>query len=132
MQFAFGKTSVWDRYKALFMSEYLYLKVLEPGDDDHKGALPGELFYNLDPTNPFDSIILEAEDRWKNRSLPCSGPWCVDFLLNFADAAFNNTFLLPDGGALYGINLHRRRAGVHRLGEDGKLPIEKICSHPHP
>lgn len=103
-------------FRDLFIAEWIFEQQL----GDSLGINPDRpIFRNFPPGDPKQDPILavfyDAIDIFHN---PSRSAEKQDYL-DKARIAFQNSYpFLPDGGAMYGINLHRRRKGVHQLGAD--------------
>lgn len=103
--------SMFEVFKRLFIAEQVYNEVMQGP--------------HLDVPDPPEALIEQATDEI-GRLLDEAKAIVEDPLraaekeaiMREANRVFGNPTLLPDGGALYGINLHRRRKGVHKLGAE--------------
>lgn len=107
--------NMFDLFKRLFLAEQLLVEELEgpheelPEEPELPDAPEDPVFDALDAE--LDALLLATpndEELWNTK----------EELLAEARQIFLIKNGLSDGGTMYGINLHRRRKGVHRLGEE--------------
>ena len=102
--------SLWEVFKRLYIAETVYHTALTTFLSAKKSVLHDLTMI----TGEYGDIFREADDISVNPNRAAErAEW-----LQEAGRVFDNPNNLPDGSAIYGINLHRRRKGVHQLGED--------------
>lgn len=102
-----------DVFERLFLAEQLLVEELQGPHEE----LPGPPDAGEDPV--FDAIEFKLEELMSATADGDLNNWNEkQRILAEARQIFLNDNQLPDGGSMYGINLHRRRKGVHRVGEE--------------
>lgn len=100
--------SLWDVFKTLFLTEQIYARSL--------GNVTATISARSPPPAPedeYDRLFWEAEEIFSDPSKAA----LKDKFISLGDTAFRNRLRRPDGGTLYGINVHRRLARVHAENE---------------
>ena len=102
--------SLWEVFRRLYIAETVYHTAITSIPLRKQSVLHDLTMI----TGEYGEIFREAEDLSLNPNRAAErSTW-----LEEAGRVFDNPNNLPDGSAIYGINLHRRRKGVHQLGED--------------